>query len=47
MYKLQVNTDRKSEISEEELPDDEQDFNYFDEEDIHEDDESEEREYCD
>jgi|GEM_PF-5276056 len=49
MYKLQVNTERKSEISEEELPDieGEEEFNYFEDEEYEQNDEPEEREYCD
>ena len=49
MYQL-MSSERKSQISEEEIPDDENDFfvpedNYDDDE--YEDDEPEEREYCD
>jgi len=49
MYKL-MSTERRSEVSDEEIPDDESDFFVPEEdwdEDEYEDDEPEEREYCD
>ena len=53
MYQfISINSERKSQISEEELPeDDKDDFSYFEDnyedEDEYEYDEPEEREYCD
>lgn len=50
IYSLNMDSERKSEISPEELEDDEDDLFYSDEEwdeDCYEDDEPEEREYCD
>ncbi|MDF1880388.1 hypothetical protein JHD50_03560 [Sulfurimonas sp. MAG313] len=46
----ELNTERKSEISEEELPDTDEDYDYFQPEDNNADnevDDDNEREYCD